>query len=178
MPRLVAIILSLLAATFLTVPGCSPPRVIHHPDFAAPEDEVPVEAPASGTVSATPPTEPGLLLAQINAMRTASGVSTVMSNAAAAGAAQSYAAFMAASGVAAHGLDGKTSRERLEAVGIKPPPSGLSQIVQEAGNNLTMAMVLNSPGYKSVVQTAKWTQVGIGYAIGGGKGYWCVIFFV
>jgi uncharacterized protein YkwD len=114
------------------------------------------------------------MLARINADRTASGLTTLGSNATLQTVAQNQATYMASiDQLSPTNAAGDTILEQVEDAGV------LAATAQLTASGLTEAetfgRLVNSPALRAVFSGVNMTDAGIGYAVSGDLQYWCII---
>jgi hypothetical protein len=187
MRRPSSVLSAFLAVLLLTAPRCVPMAPQKAPLTNAQDEPEPrwlIEAevlPSDFSLApGVPATEIAMLFSFIDGDRIANNLTSLKQDARGTTAAQKYAKVMADADRAGHDITpGRDSRDLLEAEGIVPPFRGLSEIVGGFNSAAGMSSRLMSPGYLSIMRTAKWTHVAIGYSVNAANhGYWCLIFYI
>ena len=117
------------------------------------------------------------ILVLVNQVRAEYGLPALAFNASLATAAQNHANFIALNAIYSHiGLNGSTWQDRAEAAGY----------VGHAGENLVGGTRLtpqqgviwwrNSAVHFSNMLNPSWTEIGVGFAVGGGQNFYVTVF--
>ena len=117
------------------------------------------------------------VLQLVNAVRAEYGLPPVTYNPALAAAAQGHANFIANEGIYSHyGVNGSTWQDRAQAAGY-PGWAGENLV---GGTNLTPQQGVrwwrNSAVHFSNMLNPRWTEAGVGYAVGNGQNFYVMVF--
>lgn len=117
------------------------------------------------------------ILQLVNQVRAEYGLPPVTYNAQLATAAQGHANFIASEGIYSHyGINGSTWQDRAQAAGY-PGWAGENLV---GGTNLTPAQGVtwwrNSPIHFTNMLNPRWTEAGIGFAVGSGQNFYVMVF--
>ena len=117
------------------------------------------------------------ILQLVNAVRAEYGLAPVAYNAQLATAAQGHANFLATQGVYSHyGVNGSTWQDRAQAAGY-PGWAGENLV---GGTRLTPQQGVtwwrNSATHFSNMLNPRWTEAGVGFAVGNGQNFYVMVF--
>jgi LysM repeat protein len=117
------------------------------------------------------------ILQLVNAVRAEYGLAPVAYNAQLATAAQGHANFLATEGVYSHyGVNGSTWQDRAQAAGY-PGWAGENLV---GGTRLTPQQGVtwwrNSASHFSNMLNPRWTEAGVGFAVGNGQNFYVMVF--
>lgn len=117
------------------------------------------------------------ILQLVNQVRAEYGLSALTYNAALATAAQNHANFIAQNAIYSHiGINGSTWQDRAEAAGY----TGYAGENLVGGTNLTPQQGViwwrNSAIHFSNMLNPRWTEVGVGFAVGSGQNFYVTVF--
>jgi LysM repeat protein len=117
------------------------------------------------------------ILQLVNAVRAEYGLAPVAYNAQLAAAAQGHANFIATEGIYSHyGVNGSTWQDRAQAAGY-PGWAGENLV---GGTRLTPQQGVtwwrNSATHFSNMLNPRWTEAGVGYAVGNGQNFYVMVF--
>ena len=117
------------------------------------------------------------VLQLVNAVRAEYGLAPVAYNAQLAAAAQGHANFIASEGIYSHyGINGSTWQDRAQAAGY-PGWAGENLV---GGTRLTPQQGVtwwrNSAVHFSNMLNPRWTEAGVGFAVGNGQNFYVMVF--
>jgi LysM repeat protein len=117
------------------------------------------------------------VLQLVNAVRAEYGLAPVSFNAQLAAAAQGHANFIATAGIYSHyGINGSTWQDRAQAAGY-PGWAGENLV---GGTSLTPQQGViwwrNSAIHFSNMLNPRWTEAGVGFAVGNGQNFYVMVF--
>lgn len=117
------------------------------------------------------------ILQLVNGVRAEYGLAPVSFNAALAAAAQGHANFIAQEGIYSHyGVNGSTWQDRAQAAGY-PGWAGENLV---GGTRLTPQQGViwwrNSAVHFSNMLNPRWTEAGVGFAVGNGQNFYVMVF--
>jgi uncharacterized protein YkwD len=137
--------------------------------------------PAPSTVKPKPKPKPspppagvaGQVLSLVNAERAKAGCNAVRSNSALTRAAQGHSADMAAHDYFSHtSKDGRTFSQRIRAAGYSGGTIGENIAAGQSSASAVMRSWMGSSGHRANILNCRFTALGVGYARGGGYGYY------
>ncbi|MCA9865927.1 MAG: LysM peptidoglycan-binding domain-containing protein, partial [Anaerolineales bacterium] len=117
------------------------------------------------------------ILQLVNQVRAEYGLPSLSYNAALAAAAQNHAGFIAANAIYSHiGVNGSTWQDRAQAAGY----TGYAGENLVGGTRLTPQQGViwwrNSAVHFSNMLNPRWTEAGVGYAVGNGQNFYVMVF--
>lgn len=120
---------------------------------------------------------PSEVLQLVNQVRAEYGLPALSPNSALAAAAQGHANFIASEGIYSHyGINGSTWQDRAQAAGY-PGWAGENLV---GGSRLTAQQGVtwwrNSPIHFSNMLNPRWTEAGVGVAVGNGQNFYVMVF--
>ena len=127
--------------------------------------------------SASPPQQSAAILQGVNQLRAGYGLPPLQHNAALAAAAQNQANYMAANNIYSHtGAGGSSPQSRANAAGY----SGYATENIVGGTRLTPEQGIiwwkNSPVHLNSMISNRYTEAGVGYAVGSGQNFYVMVF--
>ncbi len=127
--------------------------------------------------SASPPQQNAAILQGVNNLRAGYGLPPLQYNAALAAAAQNQANYMAANNVYSHtGAGGSSPQSRANAAGY----NGYATENIVGGTGLTPEQGIvwwkNSPVHLNSMISNRYTEAGVGYAVGNGQNFYAMVF--
>jgi uncharacterized protein YkwD len=115
----------------------------------------------------------GQVLGLVNAERAKAGCNAVRSNSALTRAAQGHSADMAAHDYFSHtSKDGRTFSQRIRAAGYSGGTIGENIAAGQSSASAVMRSWMGSSGHRANILNCRFTALGVGYARGGGYGYY------
>lgn len=128
-------------------------------------------------IAAAPPQQGAAILQGVNALRASYGLPPLQYNAALAAAAQNQANYMAANNVYSHtGAGGSSPQSRANAAGYNGYAT--ENIVGGTGLSPEQGIVWwkNSPVHLNSMISNRYTEAGVGYAVGNGQNFYAMVF--
>jgi uncharacterized protein YkwD len=117
------------------------------------------------------------LLNLVNAERQRVGASPLVLNSSLTVAAQGHAQDMANTRRLSHtGSNGSTMRSRIDATRYPWSTIGENVAMGQTTPAAVMEAWMNSPGHRRNILNPNFTELGLGYAQGGGRPYWVQVF--
>ncbi|HIK44888.1 MAG TPA: CAP domain-containing protein [Leptolyngbyaceae cyanobacterium M65_K2018_010] len=117
------------------------------------------------------------LLNLVNVERQRAGLAPLVLSPQLTTAAQRHAQDMANTRRLSHtGSDGSTLRSRIDATGYRWTSIGENVAMGQSTPEAVMASWMASPGHRQNILNPNFTQLGLGYALGGGRPYWVQVF--
>ena len=128
-------------------------------------------------VSASPPQQTAAILQGVNNLRAGYGLPSQQQNAALAAAAQNQANYLAANNVYTHtGAGGSTPQSRANAAGYNGYAT--ENVVGGTGLSPEQGIIWwkNSPVHLNSMISNRYTEAGVGYAVGFGQNFYVMVF--